>query len=144
MLFNRRDPLFGVFNELARAQDEFNRIFNVTGGSGTLAGPRINLWEDDHNLYAETDLPGVADDQIEIMVKEGNQLTVQAERAAPAKDNATWYRQERPYGQFQRSISLPVLVDADRVEAALENGVLKLILPKSEAAKPRKITVKGS
>jgi HSP20 family protein len=52
-------------------------------------------------------------------------------------------RQERPYGSFSREVTLPVLVDADKVQASYENGVLRLVLPKSEAAKPRKITVQA-
>ena len=56
---------------------------------------------------------------------------------------ARYLRQERPFGQFTRVIGLPALVDADKVEATYEFGVLRLTLPKSEAAKPRKITVKG-
>ena len=64
-------------------------------------------------------------------------------RAAPEVPGAVWVRQERPVGRFTRQVTLPVLVDADKVEARYEHGVLKLTLPKSEAAKPRKITVKA-
>ncbi len=57
--------------------------------------------------------------------------------------NAIWHRQERGFGKFTRQVTLPSLVDADKVEAKYENGVLYLTLPKSEAAKPRKIIVKS-
>jgi len=76
-------------------------------------------------------------------VNEGNQLMVQGERPAPQITGAVWVRQERPFGKFVRAITLPSLVNPDRVEARYENGVLRLTLPKHEAAKPRKIVVKG-
>ena len=105
----------------------------------------VNLWEDEHAVYAEADLPGLDPAKLDISVTEGNQLlTIQGERFAPEIKGATWIRQERPFGQFARVIGLPALVDADRVEAKYENGVLAVVLPKSEAAKPRKITVKSS
>ena len=78
-----------------------------------------------------------------VAIHEGNQLVVSGERKAPEIKNAVWHRQERPYGQFVRTVTLPVLVDADRVEARFEQGVLKLTLPKSAAAKPRKIQVRA-
>jgi HSP20 family protein len=78
-----------------------------------------------------------------VSIAEGNQLTVQGERKAPDVAGAVWVRQERPYGRFMRSVTLPVIVDADKVEASYEDGVLKLKLPKSEAAKPRKIAVRS-
>jgi HSP20 family protein len=107
-------------------------------------GPLLNLWEDDENLYAEADLPDVQADKLEVLVNEGNQLTIQGERKAPDIKNAVWHRQERPHGQFVRTVTLPMLVDAEKVEARFEQGVLKLTLPKSAAAKPRKINVKGT
>lgn len=146
MLSTRRDPWAGFWSELGRVQHEMNRLFDREGWFRAMrgTGPLVNLWEDDQNVYAETDLPGIPLEKLEIYVKGGNQLTIQAERPAPEQGEAVWHRQERPWGQFTRVVTLPAVVDSERVEANLEQGVLRLTLPKSEAAKPRKIAVKGN
>jgi len=138
----RRDPFGEMVTEFNRVQDEFNRLFGLRAPAAAGVLP-LNLWADEHNVYAEADLPAVDPEKVEVFVTEGNQLTVQGERAAPAVDGAVWVRQERPVGRFARVVTLPVLVDPDKVEARYEHGVLKLTLPKSEAAKPRKISVKA-
>jgi HSP20 family protein len=136
----RRDP-FGTFvSEFNRVQEEFDKVFGLRG-DGT--GPRINLWQDDDAVHAELDLPAVDPAKLDVQVTEGNRLTVQGERPAPEVSGAVWVRQERPFGTFSRAVMLPALVDPDKVEATYEHGVLKLKLPKSEAAKPRKINVRA-
>jgi HSP20 family protein len=141
MTHNRRHPLGALWQELNQAQDEFARWMGRMTGITT--GPELSVWEDEQNVYAEADLPGIDAAKLEVTVTGGNQLTVQGERAAPKIDGASWLRQERPFGKFVRVIALPALVDADKVDAKYETGVLRLTLPKHEAAKPRKIQVKG-
>jgi len=139
MVFSsRRDPFGDLLAEFNRVSNQVDRAF---GADRPAAGPAVNLWADEQAVYAEFDLPGVDPAQLEVTVAEGDQLTVTGERAAPEIDGAVWVRQERPFGKFSRTLALPVLVDADKVEARYEHGVLKLTLPKSEAAKPRKIRV---
>ncbi len=142
-----RLPFTELWGEMGRVHDELNRLFGRFNGTGRVLpplGPAVNVWEDEQNVYAEADLPGMKLDQIEVFVTEGNNLTVQGERQQPTPEGAMWHRQERGFGQFMREVTLPALVDADKVEAKYEQGVLRLTLPKSEAAKPRKITVKGA
>jgi HSP20 family protein len=142
----RRDTFADLWGEMARVQDEFQRMFGRHGPQVRLARgtvPLVNVWEDEHTVHVELDLPGYSADKLDVQVTEGNVLTVTAERAAPEVKNAVWHRQERPAGQFSRALALPALVDADKVEARFELGVLKVTLPKSEAAKPRRITVKA-
>ena len=134
-------PFGALWQEFNQVQDEFNKWF-ARGGRGS-ATPAFNVWEDADAVHAEADLPGLDPAKIEITVNEGNQLTVQGERPATEIAGAVWVRQERPFGKFVRAITLPALVDADKVEAKYDNGVLRLTLPKHEAAKPRKILVKG-
>jgi HSP20 family protein len=141
MTRNRRHPLGALWQELNQVQDEFAKWFGRATRGGTATA--LNVWEDEHAVYAEADLPGIDSAKLEVTVTEGNQLTVQGERAAPEVPGAVWIRQERPFGKFVRVIGLPALVDADKVEAKYENGVLRLTLPKHEAAKPRKIIVKS-
>jgi HSP20 family protein len=147
MAIARRDLFNDVFQEMARFQDEFGRMFgrNVfgTGPRWASAGPAMNVWADDHAVYVQVDLPGVAADTLDVSVVEGNRLTIQGERPVVEVPNAVWHRQERGYGTFTRELTLPTLVDADKVEAKYEHGVLTLTLPKAEAAKPRKIAVQA-
>jgi HSP20 family protein len=135
-----------LLSEMGRFQEELNRVFGrfvPTSARGLFngAGPLVNVWEDDEALYAEADLPGSKLDKLEIFVTEGNQLTVQGERPEGEWNNAVWHRQERRFGAFTRTLTLPALVDPDKVEARYEDGVLRLTLPKSEAARPRRISV---
>lgn len=103
--------------------------------------PPLNIWGDSDSVYAEAELPGMPLDHLEIYVTDENQLTIQGERRKLELDDGVWYRQERGFGQFSRTIMLPVKVAADKVEARFEHGVLFVTLPKSEAAKPRRISV---
>jgi len=141
MLLNRRHPLGTLWHEFNQVQDEFTKWFGKTVGNPT--DPQLSVWEDVNAVYAEVDLPGIDPAKLEITVTEGNQLTVQGERVPPAIPGTEWIRQERPFGKFVRVVGLPTLVDAEKFEAKYENGILRLTLPKHEAAKPRKITVTG-
>jgi HSP20 family protein len=142
----RRDPFTDLFYEMARFQEQFERMFGIGNLlRQTAAGvvPLANVWQDDNTVYVEMDLPGIQLEKLDITVKEGNILTVQGEREPTNSDGAVWHRQERLVGPFTRVLTLPVLVDPDKVEASLEQGVLRLKLSKSEAAKPRKIAVRA-
>jgi len=141
MLINRRHPLGNLWREFNQAQDEFTKWFGRAVTNPT--DPQMNIWQDENAVFAEIDLPGIDPAKVEITVTEGNQLTVQGERVPPAIAGAAWIRQERPFGKFVRVVGLPTLVNAENVEAKYESGVLRLTLPKHEAAKPRKIVVKG-
>jgi HSP20 family protein len=148
MLVTRWQPFGSLWSEMNRFQDEVNRLFDTFGGEGrgwpafAVAYPPLNIWEDADRVYVEAELPGMALDDLEIHVT-GDQLSIKGERKAPEYPKSAWHRQERGFGKFARVITLPVAVDADKVEAKLTNGVLTLAMPKAEAAKPRKITVKA-
>ena len=134
-------------HELSRFQNEMEGAFASLIGRGRWPGlaasyPPLNVGEDDQNYYAEAELPGMPLDALEIFVAEGNQLTIQGERK-PADKTGAWHRQERGFGTFCRTLKLPGEVDADKVEAKLEQGVLRVVLPKSEKARPRRIAIKG-
>jgi HSP20 family protein len=135
-------PLWGGLQQL---HDEVNRLFNRWGGVSPTASsyPPVNVWEEDEGVVVEAELPGLQLSDLEIFVTGGNQLTLKGERKAPKSGQGTWHRQERGFGRFVRVLTLPFPVDADKVEARLENGVLLVKLPKHESARPRKIAVKG-
>jgi HSP20 family protein len=102
--------------------------------------PAVNVWENGENLFVEAEVPGLKSENLEITVV-ADELTLKGERAADERSEATYHRQERGAGSFHRVIKLPSEVNSDRVEAALNDGILLLTLPKAEAAKPRKIKV---
>jgi HSP20 family protein len=143
----RRNPLGALFTEMNTMQEEFARLFGRWSPLGVAtpvaATPLLNVWEDDQALFVEADLPDIDPAKLDITVTEGNQLTIAGERKPRDTKGAVWVRQERPTGEFTRVVGLPAIVDPDKVEARYEDGVLRLTLPKHEAAKPRKIEVKS-
>jgi HSP20 family protein len=144
-MFFSRLTMNPVWRSLHDMQHEVNRVFDRMGhhpfGIGEF--PTMNLWEADDALFVEAELPGLELSDLEIFVTGRNQLTIKGERKAPALEKAVAHRQERGFGKFERSLSLPYPVNEEAVEARFEHGVLKIRLPKHESAKPRKIEIKG-
>lgn len=148
-MLTRWQPLPDMWNEMSRLQDEMNRLFSRWGGNGPrrLAQdvyPLLNLWEDDQHVYVEAELPGLKLSDLEMYVTGENQLSLKGERKQAELTNGTWHRQERGFGAFSRLIELPYPVNSDDVSAEFKNGVLTVILPKREEAKPRRIEVKAN
>jgi HSP20 family protein len=145
MLFTRFNP-FGAssWDQMQRMHYEMNRLFgNLAADGNAAAFPAVNVREEENALHVEAELPGMNLDEVEIFVTGNNQLTLKGERKAPALTKGNYHRQERAFGKFVRTLTLPFPVDANKVEARLENGILVIQLPKHEAARPRKIAVKG-
>jgi HSP20 family protein len=126
-----------------------NRVFRNWGegafrGLAAASYPPVNVWEEGDAVHLEAELPGMRLEDLEIYVTGSDQLTIKGERKPPeAVKNVVQHRQERGFGSFVRVLPLPFAVDSNHVEARLENGVLRLTLPKHETAKPRKIVVKS-
>jgi HSP20 family protein len=138
-----------VWKHLQQLQSEMNRLFRNWGeegfrGLGAASFPPVNVWEEGDAVHVEAELPGMRLEDLEIYVTGNDQLTLKGERKPPdVGKGAVQHRQERGFGSFVRVLPLPFPVDSSHVEARLENGVLRLQLPKHEAAKPRKIVVKS-
>jgi len=138
-----------VWNQLQQLQTEMNRVFERWGENGgrmlglNVSYPAVNVWEDADTVCVEAELPGLDLKDLEIYVTGGNQLTLKGERKQPTPEKGVWHRQERGFGQFTRVLTLPYPVDADKVDARFDNGVLLVKLAKHESAKPRKIAVKS-
>jgi HSP20 family protein len=142
----RWEPL----RELSSLQNEMNRLFNTvfdapaTGGNGGQARrwvPAMDLLETDEHFVLRADLPGMREEDVAIEL-EDNVLTLSGERNAEHEDRQEGYfRVERAFGSFARSLTLPRGVDAEAVTAAFDNGVLEVRIPKPEERKPRKISI---
>jgi len=143
----RWEPFFGQLHQI---QTDLNHLFNRWGdrwGDGSslfnvpTTFPAVNVWEDGDFARLEVELPGMDLKDLEIYVTGGNQLTLKGDRKQPTLDKGVWQRQERGYGNFVRTLTLPFQVDPEKVEAKFENGVLRVALAKHESAKPRKIPI---
>jgi len=143
---NRRaiEPAQDLFSGLSR----LNRIMDEALGSwngGSVASawlPACDVIEDKDHLKIALELPGVRPEDVKVSV-ENNVLTIRGEKREESEDRGQrWHRYERSYGAFERTFTLPSTVDADHVQATASDGVLTLVLPKSERAKPREIPVK--
>ena len=134
--------------EFDRIGRELGRLLNGRIGANgwdTPAGvfPLLNVSHDSENVYVRSELPGVALDQLDVSVT-GRSLTVSGERAIPdEKSSVRFHRREREAGKFRRQFNLPTDVDSERVQAKYQHGILMVVLPKSEKAKPKKIAISG-
>ncbi len=105
--------------------------------------PPMEIEESQEELVIRAEVPGMKNEDVDISLH-GNTLTISGEKKSQRENkNGGFYQSERRYGRFQRVLSLPTDVDAEKIEATQNEGVLTVRLPKSEAAKPRKIEVKG-
>jgi HSP20 family protein len=140
---NRLSAFLNQFNDFGR---EFDRVLERWAGeagrqfAGTAAFPLVNVREENEAFHVEAELPGLAQDQLNVEVSHRTQVTISGE-LKPVGQEGQWHRKERPSGRFERTLTFPAPIDAEKVEARLENGVLHLTLPKAEEARPRKITV---
>jgi HSP20 family protein len=141
MAIVRWDP----FRELTALQTEVNRLFSRVGGGDVAERqswtPSIDVIETDDSIKLKAELAGMDPKDISIEVQD-NVLTVSGERRFQEEvKEDKYYRIERRYGSFSRSLALPQTVNENGIEAKYENGVLEVVVPKAEIAKPKKISV---
>jgi HSP20 family protein len=119
----------------------FDTLFQPVNATSQRWAPAIDLVEADDHFVLKADLPGLADDDVNIEVQDGT-LTISGERRSETeKREKGWYRVERSFGRFSRSLTLPEGVDADKIEASFDKGVLEVRIPKPEERKPRRIEI---
>jgi HSP20 family protein len=132
-------------------QNEMNRLFNAlfdspsTGNGGRAVArrwiPAMDVVETDEHFVLRADLPGLSEQDVNIELDD-NVLTISGERqGGHEKKGEGYYRAERAWGAFSRSLSLPEGVDADGIEASFDSGVLEVRIPKPEQQKPRKVQI---
>jgi HSP20 family protein len=143
----RWDP----FREVSDLRETMDRLFDrgfsrpwrlLTWETGNGYFP-VDLYETDDEVVVKASLPGVRAEDLSISVT-GETLTIKAEtREEHEEEKPNYYRHERHYGAFQRVLTLPVRVDADKAGASFDNGVLQLRLPKVPEVRPKTIEVKA-
>jgi HSP20 family protein len=145
MALVRWDPV----RELDSLQTDMNRLFDgffqgrAANGAHRRWIPAMDLVESEDHLVLRADLPGMDEDDVSIEIKDGV-LTVSGERKAEHQsENEGFYRVERAFGGFSRSLSLPQGVDAGSVSASFDRGVLEVRIPKPEERKPTRVQIAG-
>jgi HSP20 family protein len=141
------------FREFTTLQNEMNRLFNTVfdapapgNGGSTLRRwmPPMDLVETEDHFVLRADLPGMKEEDVKIEFDDGT-LTVSGERKAEHESkNEGYYRVERAFGSFSRSLTLPQGIDPEAVTASFDSGVLEIRIPKPEERKPRRIEIGGS
>jgi HSP20 family protein len=144
-VITRWDP----FREFSTLQDRMNRLFRDSYGpegreesltTSTFAPP-VDVYEDEHNVALKIEVPGIDEKDIDVRI-ENNVLTVHGERNFEKEEKEENFRRvERQYGSFTRTFTLPTTVDAEKVSANYDKGILKISLPKKAEAKPKQIKV---
>ena len=140
---------FEPARELASLQGEMNQLFSTFFGDTTSPGngqtrrwiPAMDLVETQDHFVVRADLPGLTEDDISIEL-EDNVLTISGDRQHEEKtEKEGYFRVERAFGKFARTLTLPDGVDADAINAEFSNGVLEVRIPKPEERKPRKVAI---
>ena len=138
-------------SDLNRIRNQLNRIFEdpfslLEPDTSFFEGwtPAVDITEDKDKYVVRAELPGMRKEDISVSL-DGNTLTISGERKQEEeKKERESYRSERFFGRFQRSVTLPAQVQANKIEANYKDGVLTVTLPKSEEAKRKQIEVKTS
>lgn len=139
---------FEPFRELAALQNEMGRWMSTLAGATTPGNgqssnwlPAVDVWETENELVLSFDLPGIPEDKITVELDD-NVLTVSGERARTQEHTSErFYRFERRFGTFSRSVTLPVGVTESDITANYRDGVLEVRVPKPEEQKPKRIQV---
>ena len=144
----RRRGTWDPMGEFSRLQNEINRLFNLesstemTGLFDRHMSPAIDVVEKSDAILVYCDIPGVKKEDVDLSIA-NNVLTIKGEKKKDdAPENSKSYRDETWSGTFQRTISLPDIVDPGKIEASMKNGVLTVSLAKMEEKKPKQIEVK--
>lgn len=140
------DSPFADFGSVRR---EMMRLLDAVEGEtsndvGAGVYPPINITQDHDNFYLHAEIPGIKPDELSVSAVRNRVSLAGARQIAREQERASYHRRERAEGSFNRTVTLPLEIDAGRVEAKYIDGILTLTLPKAEAAKPRQITVKTS
>ena len=142
-----RNPVLSPFRDLEEVSNRLARLFEdspvSTGTNGGTWMPAVNVEETKSELVLSAELPGLGQDDISIEL-ENNVLSISGEKSeerTEGDEERRYHLWERRYGTFQRSFTLPRTVQADKIRAVFDNGILRIHLPKQEEAQGRKIAI---
>jgi HSP20 family protein len=105
------------------------------------AFPPINVFQQGDDILAIIELPGVDKDNLRIEAKDDT-IRISGTKASAYEEGVSVHRREREFGQFDRTLSVPIKLDPDNIKAEYQNGVLALLLPRAQSDKPRTITIR--
>jgi HSP20 family protein len=144
MILHRVANTMDPWQEMSRLQQRMNRLFddfNVSAPQQPF--PAINLWTDNETAFISVELPGLENKDISLSVLDRNVVLEGKREPEPLKEGESYHRQERGYGNFKRSIQLPFPVNANKVNAKFQHGILTISLPRAEEDKPKKIAIRS-
>jgi HSP20 family protein len=133
------DPFFDTLRELEGMRRGLRRFDMPT----TVEFPATNVWVSEDSALVTAEIPGIDPSALEISVINGSLTLRGSRKAEELKDEESYHRRERWSGQFTKTLELPFAVESGKVEARFSKGVLSISLPRAEAEKPRKISVKS-
>jgi len=146
MALIRWDP----FREMSSLQERMNRLFSEVLSRSPIGEeeisrgawvPAVDIFETPESIVLKAELPGITKDDIFVEVKD-NTLSLKGEKKFEKEvKEENYHRVERSYGSFQRAFTLPSTVQQDKVKAKFKDGILQIVLPKVEEAKPKQIKV---
>ncbi len=142
MLIRRGYHVRNLWDEMARLNREMSRHFSgVQSGSSPGIYPPLNVYDDGESLVVRAEIPGIDPNDLEVSAT-GDSLTVKGERKREKGDEGTSYhRREREHGVFSRTLSLAQPINPDKIQASYKLGILQVVLPKADEAKPRTIEI---
>jgi HSP20 family protein len=143
MLWSRQNDFGGIFEPFWQFRTLEERMSDILGApSSDASAPPMNVWVSDDRAVIAAMLPGLSADTIDVRV-EGRHVTVQGEFDEPREEGKALARRERPRGAFTRTFELPFGLDPDKVSADYRAGVLRLVLPRLESERPRKVAIRS-
>ena len=140
MLRNLTDPFDHLFRLQRELETRLASGWLEDGTAGMGAFPPINLFQQGHDFVAIVELPGVAKADLELQAKEST-IRISGRKTIDYGDKVSAHRRERIAGMFDRTITLPVRIDPDRIKAEVRDGILALFIPRAESDKPRPIAI---
>jgi HSP20 family protein len=131
------------FSEMLRLRNDMNRIFSTPAYPFQASYPAVNIWINEKGALVTAELPGIDAQNVDISVL-GDTLTISGTREPDVlKADETYHRKERNGNKFSRTLQLPFKINDKAIEARYEKGILEIALPREEAEKPKKISIKA-
>lgn len=142
--YTRPQGMWNMMDDLMDMRSALDSLFTGRPGDEGAYTPPLNAFGTADEVVLDFELPGVEPKDADITVVD-DVLTLKARRTAPElQETQSWHRQERPAGEFMRSVKLPFKADIGKVAAMYKNGVLRITVPRSEAEKPKRVEIKAA